>query len=146
MNENRKLAGKKRQEYDAKVKKQVAGYALVGLRRSDYAGVFQKINDHDQIAWLAEIKLDGFQRSLFVKLCSARDKDGNIRRRGMLQGLHVKPERRSFDLIDIPDGGERFQGIIELQDARLIINVIPASTGRDRRIYLCHLEVVRSDA
>lgn len=146
MNENKKLAGKKRQEHNEKFKAHFTDYALAGLRKSDYAGVFQKIKDSDQTAWLAEIKLDGFQRSLFVRIWGSRDKAGNICRDGLLQGLHLKPERRSFDLVAIPDDGERFHGIIELQDARLIINVLPASTGRARRIYLCHLEVVRSDA
>jgi hypothetical protein len=146
MNENKKLAGRKRQEHNEKFKAQFTDYALAGIRKSDYAGVFQKINERDQPKWLAEIRLDGFQRSLFVKLWSSRDNAGNIRRRGLLQSLPLKLERRSFDLIAIPDGGERFQGIIELQDVRLIINVLPASTSRDCRIYLCHLEVVRSDA
>ncbi|WP_375553874.1 hypothetical protein [Roseovarius mucosus] len=146
MNKNRNLTGRKRQEHNEKFKAQFTDYALAGLRKSDYAGVFQKIKDGDQTAWLAEIKLDGFQRSLFVKIWGSRDKAGNICRLGLLQGLHLKPERRSFNPVAIPDGGEQFQGIIELQDARLIINVLPASTGSDRRIYLCHLEVVRSDA
>lgn len=146
MNENRKLAGKKRQEHNEKFKAQFTDYALAGIRKSDYAGVFQKINERDQPKWLAEIRLDGFQRSLFVKLWGSRDKAGNIRRRGLLQSLPLKLERRSFDLIAIPNGGERFQGIIELQDVRLIINVFPETATGARKVYFCHLEVVRSDS
>lgn len=145
MDEYRKLAHKKRQEYDAKVKKQLAGYALVGLRRSEYAGVFQKINDYNETAWLAEIKLDGFQRSLFVKLRSARDKDGNICRRGLLQGLHLKLEKRSFDFNPITSIPNTLRGVVDLQDANLIFSVFPARARGSRHVYLCHLEVVQSD-
>jgi hypothetical protein len=145
MGEYSSLVGNNRQQYNEKLKTQFADYARAGLRRSNYAGVFQRIEGHQQRAWLAEIRLDGFQRSLFVKLWSSRDRAGNFRRRGRLQGLPMKLEKRSFDLIAIPETRDRFQGIVELQAARLVINVFPATATEGRKIYFCHLEVVRSD-
>ncbi|EDM29964.1 hypothetical protein RTM1035_09723 [Roseovarius sp. TM1035] len=145
MDEHRNFARKQHVGHGTKLRAQFTEYAVAGLRKSDYAGVFQKTKDRGRPAWLAEIKLDGFQRSLFIKLWSAVDKAGNIRRLGLLQGLPLTFEKRSFDLIVIPEGVDRFHGIVELQDARLIINVFPAPARGKRRVYLCHLEVARSD-
>ena len=145
MNKHRNFARNQYLEYHVSVKTQFTDYVLGGFRKSDYAGVFQKTKDRGRPAWLAEIKLDGFQRSLFIKLWSAVDKAGNIRRLGLLQGLPLTFEKRSFDLIVIPEGVDRFHGIVELQDARLIINVFPAPARGKRRVYLCHLVVARSD-
>lgn len=145
MNENDNRTHKPRQYYDTQLKSQFIDYVLGGLRKSHCAGVFERNKDRDRPAWLAELKLDGFQRSLFVKLWSSRDRAGNIRRVGLLQGLSLKLEKRTFDLITILETRDRFQGIVELQDARLIINVFPAPARGKRRVYLCHLEVARSD-
>ena len=145
MGEYSSLVGNNRQQYNENLKTRFADYALAGLRRSDYAGVFQRIKVRDRPAWLAEIKLDGFQRSLSVRLWSALEKAGNIRRRGLLQGLPLTREKRTFDLAVMSESDEWFQGIVELQDARLIINVFPAPARGKRRVYLCHLRVARSD-
>ncbi|VVT33130.1 conserved hypothetical protein [Roseovarius sp. EC-HK134] len=145
MNEHRNFALRQRQVYRSRVETQFTDYALAGLRKSHYAGVFERIKDRDRPAWLAELKLDGFQRSLFVKLWSSRDRAGNIRRVGLLQGLSLKLEKRTFDLITIPETRDRFQGIVELQSDRLVINVFPATATGERKIYFCHLELVRSD-
>lgn len=145
MDEPKSFARNQHQKYHASVKTQFTEHALAGLRRSSYAGVFQRIKVRDRPAWLAEIKLDGFQRSLIVKLWSDLDKAGNIRRRGLLQGLPLKREKRTFDLIAMPESDEWFQGIVELQDARMIINVFRVPARGKRRVNLCHLEVARSD-
>ncbi|MGK8236151.1 hypothetical protein ACLGGT_18575 [Roseovarius sp. MS2] len=145
MDEHRNFARKQHVGHGTKLRAQFTEYALAGLRKSDYAAVFQKIEGHDRPAWLAEIKLDGFQRSLFVKLWSSRDRAGNIRRLGLLQGLPLKLEKRSFDLIAMPESDEWFHGIVELQDARMIINVFSAPYGGKSKTHFCHLRVVRRD-
>ncbi|VVT13909.1 conserved hypothetical protein [Roseovarius sp. EC-HK134] len=69
----------------------------------------------------------------------------HIRRVGMLQGLSLKLEKRSFDLITMPESDEWFQGVIKLQDARLIVNVFSSPYSGKSKAHFCHLRVVRRD-
>lgn len=135
----------KRRVEAARVKADYTEYALSGFRRSHYAGVFQKLEGKTPPAFLAEIKLDGFERSLSVKITIQRDNANGTSVRGHLHGPPLKLERRTFNFEPISGSPKHLKGIVNLRNARLIINLLPAPALRDRNVYLCFVEVDRTN-
>ncbi|MCZ0814321.1 hypothetical protein N5A93_19050 [Roseovarius sp. EGI FJ00037] len=118
--------------------------SLAGFRRRNYAGVFRKRESASTPTYLAEIKLDGFERSIEVRFTVEREAEGQRCWRGMLRGLLSTQETRPFDFRRTTDRPGHFQGVIELHEARLIISLVPAVCANGDRLSLCHLELVRN--
>ena len=118
--------------------------SLAGFRRRHYAGVFGKRASASTPTYLAEIKLDGFERSIEVRFTVERDTDGQRHWPGMLRGLLSPQEKRPFDFRRKTDEPGHFQGVIELHGARLIISLVPTVCASGDGLHLCHLELVRN--
>ena len=143
MNTSHAAAMKQRRVAREQAKKDVTDYALAGLRRPHYAGVFRKIEGAANPTFLAKIELDGFERHLEIRVAVQRDKAGQRYLDGLLSGVSLLSETRRFELTRDAGGADRYSGTIHLHGACLVINVLPTTAVNSGRIYLCHMEVLR---
>lgn len=127
-------------------KRKYVSYALSGLRARHYAGVFHKTERAKHPTFQAEIKLDGFERSLVVKFTLAPPNDRQLNASGTLRGLPLSKASRCFDLTRNSEGPYVLLGNIDLPGACLAIGILPARSSDGSEIYICHVEVVRDDA
>ncbi|MGQ3489379.1 hypothetical protein [Roseovarius pacificus] len=143
MKSSHAAAMKQRRAAREQAKKDVTDYALAGLRRPHYAGVFRKIEGAATPTFLAKIELDGFERHLEIRISVQRDKAGQRYLKGLLSGVSLLSEARRFELTRDIGGADRYSGTIGLHGACLIVSVLPITTVNSGRIYLCHMEVLR---
>lgn len=146
MNTSHAAAMEKRRAATEQARKNLTDYALAGLRRPHYAGVFRKIEGAASPTFLAKIELDGFERHLEIRVAVQRDKAGQRYLKGLLSGVSLLSETRRFELTRDIGGADRYSGTIELHGACLIVSVLPITTVNSGRIYLCHMEVLRETA
>lgn len=146
MNTSHVAAAMKRRTATEQARKNLTDYALAGLRRSHYAGVFRKIEGAVSATFMAEIELDGFERSLQIRATVQRDKAGQRYLEGLLSGLSLSSETRRFKLTRDAGIADKYSGTIDLHGACLIINVLPTTAVNGCRINLCHMEVLRETA
>lgn len=139
-------AAEKRRETTKQARWDVTDYALAGLRRAHYAGVFRTIEGAASPTFVAEIELDGFERSLEIRAIAQRDAAGQRYLDGMLSGLPLLCETRRFKLTRNAGRVDRYSGTIELHGASLVINILPTTAVNGCRVNLCHLEVLRMTA
>lgn len=137
-------ANRRRRAAAQQAKATFVDMSLAGFRRRHYAGVFCKRASASTPTYLTEIKLDGFERSIEVKLTVERDADGRRHWRGMLRGLLSPQEARPFDFRRKTDEPGHFQGVVELHGARLIVSLVPVVCASGDGLQLCHLELVRN--
>jgi len=146
MKSSHAAAMEKRRAATEQAKKDVTDYALAGLRRPHYAGVFRRIEGATSPTFLAKIELDGFERHLEIRVSVQRDKAGQRYLNGLLSGVSLLSEARRFELTGDSGGADRYSGAIELHGVCLIVSVLPITTINSGRIYLCHMEVLRETA
>lgn len=143
MNTSQAAAMKQRRVAREQARKNLTDYALAGLRRSHYAGVFRKIEGVATPTFVAKIELDGFERHFDIRVTVRRDKAGQRYLKGLLSGVSLLSETRRFELTRDAGGADRYSGTIELHGVCLVINVLPTAAVNSDRIYLCHMEVLR---
>lgn len=143
MNSLHDAANKKRSAATDQIRQSYTTYALAGLRRPYYTGVFRKVKGATEPTFLAEIKLDGFERNIAVRCTARRDEKRKLYFQGLLSGLRLKSDTRHFNLTRGGAGINHYSGTIALHQTRLIISVLPAPSAQGKAIYLCLLEVVR---
>ena len=143
MNSLHEAATRKRRATTDEVGRSYTEYALAGLRRPYYTGVFRKVKSATEPTFLAEIKLDGFERDIAVRYTARRDGERNLYFQGLLSGLQLKSDTRHFKLTRDNTAPNHYHGTIALHKTRLIISVLPAPSAQGKPVYLCLLEVVR---
>jgi len=143
MKTSHEAAAKRQRAATEQIRTNFTDYALAGMRRSHYAGVFRKIEGAVSPTFLAVLELDGFERRLEIKVTARRDKAGKQYLDGLLSGLSLLSQTRRFELTRDNEGAEKYSGTIKLHGSCLVINILPTNAVNGDRVNLCHLEVLR---
>lgn len=142
MNSLHDAANIKRHATTDQVRRDYTVHALAGLRRPYYTGVFTKVKGATEPTFLAEIKLDGFERDIAVRCTARRDEERNLYFQGLLSGLRLKSDTRHFKLTRDNTAPNHYHGTIVLHQTRLIISLRSILSTTGTTIYLCLLEIV----
>jgi len=142
MNSLHDAANKKRSAATDQIRQSYTTHALAGLRRPYYTGVFRKVKGATEPNFLAEIKLDGFERNIAVRVTARRDEKRKLYFQGLLSGLRLKSDTRHFKLTPGNTAPNHYHGTIALHQTRLIISVLSILSVTGTPIHLCLLEIV----
>jgi len=145
MNSLHDTANRKRRATTDQVQRDYTAHALAGLRQPNYAGVFRKVEGVLEPTFLAEIKLDGFERDIEVRVIARRDEERTLYFQGLLSGLQLKSDTRHFKLTRDKTAPNHYHGTIALHKTRLIISLLLILSATETPIHLCLLEVVREE-
>lgn len=144
MNSLHDAANKKRSAATDQIRQSYTTYALAGFRRPYYTGVFTKVKGATEPTFLAEIKLDGFERDIAVRVTARRDEERNRYFQGLLSGLRLKSDTRHFKLTRDNTAPNHYHGNIALHQTRLIISLRSILSATGTTIHLCLLEIVEA--
>ena len=134
-----------------KVKQQFAEYALAGLRRPVYAGVFQKLAGMKTPTYICDLILDGYQRNLTIHLkelaTDAGEENSQQRYLATIQNLPLRQKQKPFELsrIDPGTGRSYLKGALDLGTAQLVTTVLPHCDAYGLNPWVCVLEILRPE-
>jgi len=142
MNSLHDAANRTRRATTDKVRRDYTVHALAGFRRPYYTGVFTKVKGTTEPTFLAEIKLDGFERDIAVRVTARQDEERNLYFQGLLSGLRLKSDTRHFKLTRDNTAPSHYHGTIALHETRLVISLLSILSATGAPIHLCLLKIV----